>query len=105
MNVPVLYNTHFIINVSMCGGAKFCVYSSPCFTVNRLSFNKSIGREYHILDSFVIYLCIEGSANILYGSGMSEGIKAGETILIPSDLKEIILKPTKFATILEIFIK
>jgi len=79
--------------------------SCSYFTVNRLSFNKSIGREYHILDSFVIYLCIEGSANILYGSGMSEGIKAGETILIPSDLKEIILKPTKFATILEIFIK
>lgn len=75
------------------------------FTVNRLSFNQSIGREYHLLDSFVIYLCIEGSANILYGSGMSERIKAGETVLLPSELKEIILKPENFATILEIFIK
>ncbi|MHC1702674.1 MAG: type I phosphomannose isomerase catalytic subunit [Tenuifilaceae bacterium] len=79
--------------------------SCSYFTVNRLSFNKSIGREYHLLDSFVIYLCIEGSANVLYGSGISERIVAGETILIPSDLKELILKPTNFATILEIFIK
>lgn len=75
------------------------------FDVNRLTFNKSIGREYHLLDSFVIYLCIEGSASILYGKGMSEEIKAGETILIPAELKEIILKPTSLATILEIFVK
>ena len=75
------------------------------FNVNRLTFNKSIGRDYNLLDSFVIYLCLEGGVNIIYDKGMSETLQPGETILIPAEIKDLILKPTKLATILEIFIK
>ncbi len=74
------------------------------FTTNRLSFNKSIGRDYNWLDSFVVYICIEGEVDVIYNSGAKERIYAGETILIPADLKEIILTPLKYSTILEIFV-
>jgi hypothetical protein len=43
--------------------------------------------------------------NILYNNGQSLIISKGETVLIPADLKEILLKPIKQTTILEIYIK
>jgi mannose-6-phosphate isomerase len=78
---------------------------SEFFTVNRLKINKSIERDYHLLDSFVIYLCIEGEVKIIYGDEKSEIISAGNTILVPAELKEISLEPKKSAIILEIFIE
>ncbi len=78
---------------------------SEFFSVNRLKFNESIERDYHLLDSFVIYLCIEGEININYGERNQETLLKGETILIPAELKDIVLEPKKSAMILEIFIK
>lgn len=75
------------------------------FSVNRLVFNKSIERDYHLLDSFVIYVCIEGEVLISYHEGQNESLLKGETILIPADLKDITLEPKKSAMILEVFIK
>lgn len=79
--------------------------SSDFFSVNRLLFNQSIEKDYYSLDSFVIYLCIEGALNIIYGEGGNETLSRGETVLIPADLKELTLEPKKTATILEIYIK
>ena len=78
---------------------------SDFFIVNRLQFNKSIEKDYHLLDSFVIYLCVEGAFTIIYGEGKTETLSKGETVLIPADLKELTLEPIKSAMILEIFIK
>ena len=74
------------------------------FDVKRLTFNKPLDLDYHLLDSFVIYLCIEGNAEIHYNDNDYETITKGETVLIPADLKEITLKPIESATVLEIFI-
>ncbi|NVO09683.1 MAG: class I mannose-6-phosphate isomerase [Bacteroidales bacterium] len=79
--------------------------NSVFFDVNRLSFDKSIEKDYHLLDSFVIYLCIEGELDIVYGEKASEHLVKGETVLIPADLKIVSLNPLKSATILEIFLK
>jgi len=79
--------------------------SSDFFSVNRLFLNKSVEKDYYLLDSFVIYLCIEGELNIIYGEGKKETLSKGETILIPADLKELTLEPKRSAMILEIFIK
>lgn len=75
------------------------------FDVNRISFNKSIDREYHLLDSFVIYLCIEGELSITYGENDKETLSKGETVLIPAEINELTLTPKNSAIILEIFIK
>jgi mannose-6-phosphate isomerase len=49
--------------------------------------------DYSELDSFVIYICLEGSANICNEEGEETTIKAGETILIPASTQEAYIKP------------
>ncbi len=78
---------------------------SEFFNVSRLSFNKNIERDYNLIDSFIVMLCFEGDCIIHYGEGLKETLSKGETILIPADLKEIMLEPIKSAMILEIFIE
>ncbi|RPH33951.1 MAG: mannose-6-phosphate isomerase [Bacteroidales bacterium] len=75
------------------------------FTTNRLSFNKTMERDYNLIDSFIVMLCIDGICSINYGEGLKETLSKGETILIPAELKNIILEPSEFTTILEIFIE
>ncbi len=79
--------------------------SCQYFTTNRLAFSSAIQRDYNLLDSFVIYTCIDGECQVIYGSGESETLTLGETVLIPADLKNIILRPIGHCAILEVFIK
>ena len=74
------------------------------FTTNILACNKPIAKDYINLDSFVIYMCLEGELNIESQGKDSENIKKGETILIPAELKNIDLNPVVQSKILEIYI-
>jgi len=55
------------------------------------------------LDTFVIYICLEGEFIILWDKG-SEIVLKGDTFLIPAVLTEIVLEPKPEAKILEVFI-
>lgn len=72
------------------------------FTTNTLKVNGSVEREYVALDSFVIYICLDGSLNVKYSDG-SETLAKGECMLIPASIDSVILEGE--ATILEIYIK
>lgn len=50
-------------------------------------------------------MCLEGEASITYGKEASERIVKGETVLIPAELKDIVLKPNAKCQLLEIFVK
>lgn len=73
------------------------------FTTNIIEFNKPIQKDYLDIDSFVIYMCIEGNIDICY-EDKTESLKTGETILIPAELKELTLKPNGSSKILEVYI-
>jgi mannose-6-phosphate isomerase len=73
------------------------------FTVNRLQFDKRFEKDYSLLDSFVIYMCIEGSFTIEY-DGKSLEIPKGQTVLIPAKLEKLTLLPQPKAEILEIYV-
>lgn len=73
------------------------------FNTNVLWFNKPIGKEYYFNDSFVVYICIEGEFSICW-DGNSEKVEKGETVLIPAMIKEVTLKPTNEARLLEVYI-
>lgn len=74
------------------------------FTTNVLDFNQVIDKDYNQLDSFVIYMGIEGSSEIVTESG-SETLHKGETILIPASVESVQLKPVSpSAKILEVYI-
>jgi mannose-6-phosphate isomerase len=79
--------------------------SCDYFAVNRLEFANSINRNYDSLDSFVIYICLKGKASIIYRGDESVEIMMGESVLIPAELKDIVLKPEQECGILEIFVK
>ncbi len=79
------------------------VVETPYFSVNQLMLDQSLRKDYSDLDSFVIYLCVEGSATIESGDSRSL-LKTGEAMLIPAILEEIILHPSPKCKILESFI-
>jgi mannose-6-phosphate isomerase len=80
--------------------------SCDYFTTNRLVITKPIGRDYYALDSFVIYICTEGSCEVGEPDGIKEVMKKGDTLLIPAALNSIELKPfAEKVELLEVYIK
>jgi mannose-6-phosphate isomerase len=77
---------------------------TPFFTTNILDFNQIVQKDYALLDSFVIYVCVEGSAMIHYDDQQESLIK-GETILIPAVMDRLVLEPQKSCKVLEVFVK
>ncbi|WP_445748324.1 hypothetical protein [Polaribacter sp.] len=55
-------------------------------------------------DSFVIYMCVEGSATFSY-QNQTETLTMGETILIPTSLKNIEISVENQSEFLEVYIK
>lgn len=78
--------------------------SCDYFTTNLLEFTKQINKDYNLLDSFVVIMCIGGSFSLL-SKGETSLLKKGETILIPAETGEITLIPEERAKILEVFYK
>ena len=74
------------------------------FTTNYLKFEREIEKDYYDIDSFVIYMCLEGEFSVVYNVDQTVKMKKGETVLIPATLKNIFLLPERESEILEIYI-
>ncbi|MEQ9424386.1 MAG: mannose-6-phosphate isomerase [Cyclobacteriaceae bacterium] len=74
------------------------------FTTNKLHFNKAVVRDYTNIDSFVIYICMEGAGQIS-ADGITYSIGAGRCMLIPAAYKNMHLKPTPEFKMLECYIE
>ncbi|WP_324721182.1 type I phosphomannose isomerase catalytic subunit [Salinimicrobium sp. HB62] len=72
------------------------------FTTNFLPVKGSISKNYSHLDSFVIYMCVGGEAEVAVGEN-SEKISMGETLLIPAETNEVQIS-AKAAELLEVFV-
>lgn len=58
------------------------------FTTNFLPVSGTIDKNYSGIDSFVIYMCVQGKA-IISVNGKAESIEQGQTILIPAVNKNV----------------
>ncbi len=76
--------------------------SCQYFTTNVLSLDKKTRMDYSKIDSFVIYMCVSGSAKLV-NLDFKVDMKIGETVLIPAALNDFVIK-TKGVKILEVFI-
>jgi len=76
--------------------------SNPYFETNILNLTLDKDRSLKSIDSFVVYMCVAGNAEIK-AKDFSEKIEFGETILIPASISEIEIK-TLGATLLEVYI-
>ena len=75
--------------------------SCPYFTTNYLKVTKPL-KKLNKVDSFIIYMCVEGEASIKVERS-NYAICKGETILIPAVLKEFEIT-SKNATLLEVYV-
>lgn len=81
------------------------IISCEYFTTNIIDFSEKLEKDYHNLDSFIIYMNIEGDFSIEYEEG-EETVKKGETVLVPASLESYSLSPlTESSKTLEIYIK
>ena len=72
------------------------------FTTNIFQVNGSQIRNYKNLDSFVIYMCVEGMSEITVNNH-KEYLTFGETVLIPANSDEVLFN-SQSAKLLEIYI-
>jgi mannose-6-phosphate isomerase len=75
----------------------------PHFTSNLLEINRETEKDYSARDSFVIYICVEGKAEIRAGAD-SVVLTTGEVVLLPASLEDVTLLPDPLIKILEVYI-
>lgn len=78
----------------------FKLVHTPYFKTNIIEVFGAIEKDYSNLDSFVIYMCVDGALEMQCNSSIYN-IKKGETILLPAILNQIKIRTEK-ATILEV---
>jgi mannose-6-phosphate isomerase len=75
----------------------------PYFTTNVLDFTHGTEKDYSALDSFVIYVCLEGEFTIKHND-LAYPVKMGECILLPKTIDRVELKTNSGFKILESYI-
>ncbi len=75
------------------------------FTTNLLEFNRIIEKNYLALDSFVIYIVVEGYFALEYYKKQRVELKKGQTVLLPAEFSEVRLLPFEKSKILEVYIE
>jgi len=77
--------------------------SCQYFETNLIQASTATARDYSQLDSFVIYICFEGSLTLKCRSG-EYAIKKGEAVLLPATLQQAELLPNGNFGLLETYI-
>ena len=82
------------------------IVSCPYFTTNVISLkpSTSIAINHSEKDSFVIYMCVAGSATFKQNE-QTERLGKGETLLLPACIKNVKLTSSATTELLEVFIK
>lgn len=78
--------------------------SCPYFTTSVYDLTGPMTAHYSELDSFVIYICLEGQALLTDADGEETTLRAGETILIPASTTEIHILPEGNVKFLETYV-
>ncbi|SDS11908.1 mannose-6-phosphate isomerase, type 1 [Polaribacter sp. KT25b] len=80
------------------------IVSCQYFTTNVLPIKGEISINHQEKDSFVIYMCVEGSVEFQY-ENQTEKLQTGETILVPACIKNIKISSEGKSELLEVYIK
>lgn len=76
----------------------------PYFTTSVYDLTEDMTVDYSELDSFVIYICMEGSCTVTDNEGNAVALNAGESILFPATTKEVNVKVDGHAKFLETYV-
>lgn len=76
----------------------------PYFTTSVYDLTEEISCDYSELDSFVIFICMEGSCEISDNEDNTIFVEAGETVLIPACMQSVKIVPKGNAKLLETYV-
>ncbi len=65
----------------------------PYFTTSIYDMTEDISCDYSELDSFVIFICVEGECTVVDNEGNEISMTAGETILLPASVLSVSILP------------
>ncbi|MDR1005155.1 MAG: class I mannose-6-phosphate isomerase [Prevotellaceae bacterium] len=66
---------------------------SPYFTTSLYDMTEDISCDYSELDSFVVFICVEGACNLRDDAGNITSLRSGETVLFPATTQEVTITP------------
>jgi mannose-6-phosphate isomerase len=92
------YKTNYNFNVNETNQ----LVHSPFFKTNIIKVEGSMLRDYSSIDSFVIYICLNGSAKIAINDSLFN-LQKGETMLLPATIKKTEIQ-SNAAEIIEVYI-
>ena len=76
---------------------------SSFFNLNEIYFEKPLKKTYSEIDSFVIYMCVEGHVHAFTDDEQIE-LKTGEVVLVPACTPELNLIPEGKSRLLEVYL-
>lgn len=79
--------------------------SCEYFTTNLLEIDKTFQKDISNIDSFIIYMCLEGTCKLKDDKENEITLNKGETALIPADTQSIVITPSGKAKLIETFVK
>ena len=94
------YRTHYKARTNSTVALADCKY----FTTNLLDLDTIMVRDFSNLDSFVVYICMEGKASMRDNKGNELFVQQGQTVLIPADTEVVTISPAPGAKFMETFI-
>ena len=94
------YKTHYNIRFNETNKVVGC----PYFTTSIIEFDQGLKKNLEELDSFVIYICVEGGVELVDENDFSVMINKGDAVLVPAMMQRIVLKPETKSRLLEVYV-
>jgi mannose-6-phosphate isomerase len=94
------YRTHYTPKKDEPVELVSCAY----FTTSVYDLTEEMTVDYADLDSFVIFICLEGRCTVTDDSGAQVGLQAGESLLLPATVKDVHVVPDGKVKFLETWV-
>lgn len=78
--------------------------ASPYFTTSVYDMTEEITCDYSELDSFVIFICVEGACRLTDNEKNEVTLQAGDTVLLPATTQEATIVPDGAVKLLETYV-
>ena len=95
------YRTDYTLQLNEASNLIRCNY----FTTNIMEFDKPRQRDLIELDSFVVYMCMDGKLELIYDEKDSVELEKGETLLVPASIEHLAYRPQPSAKLLEVYME
>ena len=77
----------------------------PFFTTNELKLTRAFKRSYAGIDSFRVYMCLNGQSCFLSPNGQGIFLRQGESLVVPAAMTEVTIVPDESAKLLESYVE